>query len=186
MVSSKSVLLLELPGTCKASGTRLNIFPYLKARFHGSPAYKKESKMSWLPKQKVLIPVDFSDESIGAVRAALELVESSSHLNVIHVLPVISAAEPGVIWDTFTDEARCDSAVKQLRAQLAQQQITDVQLTATVGDPGHEITDHAQRIGADLIVMPSHGRTGIKHILLGSVAERVVRLAHCPVLVLRS
>jgi nucleotide-binding universal stress UspA family protein len=53
------------------------------------------------------------------------------------------------------------------------------------GDPGHEIADYSQREQADLIVLPSHGRTGISRMLIGSVAERVVRLAHCPVLVLR-
>ncbi|HCK41739.1 MAG TPA: hypothetical protein DHW22_08920 [Planctomycetaceae bacterium] len=49
------------------------------------------------------------------------------------------------------------------------------------GDPGHNITDYAKEIGAGLIVMPSHGRTRLKRMLIGSVAERVVRLAHCPV-----
>ena len=53
------------------------------------------------------------------------------------------------------------------------------------GDPGHEITEFAERVKADLIVMPSHGRTGLSRLLIGSVAERVIRLAHCPVLVLR-
>ncbi len=53
------------------------------------------------------------------------------------------------------------------------------------GDPGHEIVKLADTLKADLIVMPSHGRTGLAHVLIGSVAERVIRLAHCPVLVLR-
>jgi nucleotide-binding universal stress UspA family protein len=54
------------------------------------------------------------------------------------------------------------------------------------GDPGQRITAYAEEVGADVIVMPSHGRTGLKRLLLGSVAERVLRLAHCPVLVLKS
>ena len=53
------------------------------------------------------------------------------------------------------------------------------------GDPGNQIVDFAERISAELIVIPSHGRTGIERLLLGSVAERVARLAPCPVLVLR-
>ena len=51
---------------------------------------------------------------------------------------------------------------------------------------GHEITTFAEENGAGLIVMPSHGRTGLAHIFIGSTAERVVRFSHCPVLVLRS
>ena len=61
-----------------------------------------------------------------------------------------------------------------------------VQVNVAFGDPGDEITKHAETVHADLIVMPSHGRTGLKRLLIGSVAERVVRLAQCPVLVLRS
>ena len=63
---------------------------------------------------------------------------------------------------------------------------TPVQIDILFGDPGYRIAEHAQRLGAELIVTPSHGRTGLERILLGSVAERVIRLSHCPVLVLRS
>ena len=54
-----------------------------------------------------------------------------------------------------------------------------------IGDAGSEIVSYADRVSAELIVIPSHGRSGIKHLLMGSVAERVVRHAHCPVLVLK-
>src|SRR5687768_16533362 len=60
-----------------------------------------------------------------------------------------------------------------------------VTMEVAFGDPGAEIVECGERIGADLIVMPSHGRRGISRMLIGSVAERVLRLAHCPVLVLR-
>jgi nucleotide-binding universal stress UspA family protein len=53
------------------------------------------------------------------------------------------------------------------------------------GDPGREIAAHAEELHAELIVMPSHGRTGLSRLFIGSVAERVVRLAHCPVLILK-
>ena len=53
------------------------------------------------------------------------------------------------------------------------------------GDPASEIVDFASGIAADIIVLPSHGRTGLTHLLIGSVAERVIRLAKCPVLVLK-
>ena len=141
--------------------------------------------MSWLPKEKVVVPIDFSDESVAAASTALQLVESAGHLHAINVLPVLSPAEPGVVWDTLSDRSRCDHSEQALRQQFADANFAGINVKAVVGDPGHEIARHAESIGADLIVMPSHGRTGLKHLLIGSVAERVVRLAHCPVLVLR-
>ncbi len=54
-----------------------------------------------------------------------------------------------------------------------------------IGDPGHEIANYAEELDAGLVVVASHGQTGLRHLLLGSVAERVVRLAKCPVLVLK-
>jgi nucleotide-binding universal stress UspA family protein len=60
-----------------------------------------------------------------------------------------------------------------------------VRFEVLFGDPGHEIAQFAKERGAGMIVMSSHGRTGLAHLLIGSVAERVVRLAQCPVLVLR-
>ena len=70
--------------------------------------------------------------------------------------------------------------------RLATEGQDSVSTDVVIGDPGHEITTLAERAGADLIVLNSHGRTGLKRLLIGSVAERVIRLAHCPVLVLRS
>ncbi len=141
--------------------------------------------MHWLPKQSVVVPVDFSDPSLAAVDTALEMVEFPSHLHVIHVLPVLTAGEPGIMWDTLSDETRNQHAEAQLRDRLSDAKYRGVQSSSIVGDPGHKIAEHAEALSADLIVLPSHGRTGLKRLLIGSVAERVVRLAHCPVLVLR-
>jgi len=141
--------------------------------------------MPWLPKQKVVVPVDFSEFSLQAVDTALELVEHPTSIHVIHVLPVLSPAEPGLVWDTLNDRSRIESAEGGLRERLKEEKFAGIQIHATVGDPGHSIAEYAQDNQADLIVLPSHGRTGIQRMLLGSVAERVIRLAHCPVLVLR-
>lgn len=141
--------------------------------------------MPWLPKQTVVVPFDFSDESLGALDTALNFVDDATHLHVIHVLPVLIATEPGVIWENLEDRTRCEHAIKGLRERFTAAKYAGVQVEARVGDPGHEIAKFAEDLKAELIVMPSHGRTGLKHLLIGSVAERVVRLAHCPVLVLR-
>jgi len=142
--------------------------------------------MSWLPKQNVLVPVDFSEQSIKAVDLALDLVEDTSHVHVVHVLPPVSYVEPGVVWIVDDDDARRHRLKLALKERLASPQYEKVQLHVLIGDPGETIADLAAELKADLIVLPSHGRTGLKRLLIGSVAERVVRLAHCPVLVLRT
>jgi nucleotide-binding universal stress UspA family protein len=141
--------------------------------------------MAWLPKDKVLVPVDFSEKSIKAVDDALSLVADASHLYVLHVLAVLEPAEPGVIWHTVDDVSRKRHVLQALQERFADKKYTGLNFEVAFGDPGHEITGYAEKIDADLIVLPSHGRTGITRLLVGSVAERVVRLAHCPVLVLK-
>ncbi|MBZ0268374.1 universal stress protein [bacterium] len=142
--------------------------------------------MGWIPKESVLVPVDLSDESLAALDTALDLVENPSHLHVIHVLPPLSAASPGVVWEAVTEASAIEHATQRARSELAVRGCAESHLLVTLGSPASEIIDHAERVGADLIVIPSHGRTGLRRLFIGSVAEKVVRHAHCPVLVLRT
>ncbi|HID76495.1 MAG TPA: universal stress protein [Planctomycetaceae bacterium] len=139
----------------------------------------------WLPRKTVVVPIDFSEDSFAVLDTALELVDSPAHLHVIHVLPVLEPTEPGVIWQTIDDRGRSEHAEEALRAELAKRNHPDVQVVIRFGDPGHEIAHYADQVEAGLVVVASHGRTGLKRLLIGSVADRVVRLAHCPVLVLK-
>lgn len=141
--------------------------------------------MHWFAERKPLIPIDFSDESCAAVDKVLEMVGETSKVSVIHVLPVLAASEPGVVWEEVGEESRREHVLQALQDRFSDKKYEGVQFAVRFGDPGLEITDYAGEIGADLIALPSHGRTGIKRVLLGSVAERVCRLAHCPVLVLK-
>ena len=141
--------------------------------------------MSWLPKSSVVVPVDFSEESFAAVDTALQMVESPERVHIIHVLPVLNVAEPGVIWDTIDDDSRKEHASEALREQLGNSKHEGIDIAVAVGDPGDEIAKFAESVNAELIVLPSHGRTGLSRLLIGSVAERVVRLSHCPVLVVK-
>lgn len=141
--------------------------------------------MPWTTPQTVLAPVDFSPDSLEAVETALKIVGESGTVHVIHVLPELSAADPGVIWQTADDQKRAAHVRDVLKQKLADPKFSDIQIYVTVGDAGHRISGYADEIKADLIVIPSHGRRGLRRLLIGSVAERVVRLAHCPVLVLR-
>ena len=141
--------------------------------------------MSWLPKKSVVVPIDFSDDMNSAIDTALDLVDSASDVHVIHVLTEMSPQDPGVIWDSISDTSRKDHVLEALKLKLPEEKYQDIGRDVLFGDAGHQVADYAQSVKADLIVLPSHGRTGLKRILLGSVAERIVRLSHCPVLVLR-
>jgi nucleotide-binding universal stress UspA family protein len=139
----------------------------------------------WLPRKAVVVPIDFSEDSFAALETALEMVDDRSHVHVIHVLPVLEPAEPGVIWHTVDDQSRSEHAEKALRAELERREQREIGIAIRFGDPGHEIAHYAEQIGAGLVIVSSHGRTGLKRLLIGSVAERLVRLARCPVLVLK-
>ena len=78
--------------------------------------------MSWLPKQTVVVPIDFSEESDAAVEMSLDLVASAAGIHLIHVLPVLAATEVGLVWDTVTDDARREQTEKAIRERFAGQQ----------------------------------------------------------------
>lgn len=134
---------------------------------------------------KLLVPIDFSEESDGAFDAALEIAATSEQITAVHVAPPIGAFEPGVVY-LATDAERAETLLQSVRHRYADPKYRGAKFEVLFGDPGHEIAEYAKTAGTGLIVMPSHGRTGLAHLLIGSVAERVIRLAHCPVLVLRS
>jgi nucleotide-binding universal stress UspA family protein len=141
--------------------------------------------MSWLPKKSVVVPVDFSEESFAAVDLALQLVDTPAGVHVVHVLAEIVATEPGVVWEVVDDQSRREHAEAALGERLSDAKYKGIRVHIEFGDPGHQIADFAAKVGAQLVVLPSHGRRGLARLMIGSVAERVVRLCHCPVLVLR-
>ena len=141
--------------------------------------------MNWLPRQTVVVPIDFSDDSFAALATAREMVRDSSHIHLVHVLPVMEPADPGIIWQTIDDESRSVHAEAALVEELARRGHEGLKIAIRFGNPGHEIARYAKQVDAGLVALSSHGRTGLSHLLIGSVAERVVRLAHCPVLVLK-
>lgn len=142
--------------------------------------------MSFLPRKKIIVPFDFSDQSVAAVDTALQIAGDESEIHLMHVLAELHPADLGVVWQTINEESRSKHATEAIQHRLNEEQYKDLNLHIDIGDPGYRIVEFAEKLGADLIVMPSHGRTGIKRLLIGSVAERVVRLAHCPVLILRT
>jgi nucleotide-binding universal stress UspA family protein len=145
-----------------------------------------EKIMNWFHGKRVVVPFDFSGDSINAVKMALKLADRADEVHVAHVLLELPATDPIVIWDEFSDERRRKTLRESMEKTLADSGIEGVQVNVSVGNPGRVIADLAEEIEAGLIVIPSHGYTGLKRWFLGSVAERVVHLAKCPVLVLKS
>lgn len=139
--------------------------------------------MAWPLNKCVLVPFDFSDHSHNSLKTALQIVERPEQVHVLHVLPFLIPTEPGVVWATIDDPERIRHASEAMQEELNDPSLKGVVTEVRLGDPGQVIADRAVELGADLIVIPSHGRTGFTRFLLGSVAERVVRLSHCPVLV---
>jgi universal stress protein A len=145
-----------------------------------------------LPKLKVkviVVPVDFSVASKEALKYASKLAAGfGAVLRVIHVVetaPFLNDLPNVVLTRSETEMAK--EALVKLQA-LAQDEIDElipVQPEVRIGKPYREIIGAAKVLGADLIVIATHGYTGLKHALLGSTAERVVQHAPCPVLVVR-
>ena len=133
----------------------------------------------------VVVPVDFSDDTEDAIRAGLERTQGPEGLHVVHVLFPLDYASPGVMWGTVSDATREKAVRANIEATLAKLGAAGAKVAILVGDAGLKTADYAKSVAADLIVIPSHGFHGVKRFLLGSTAERIIRHAHCSVLVLR-
>jgi len=138
--------------------------------------------------RKVLVPIDFSDCSRNGLNYAIRLAKATGgSLVLLHALKLLPAVTP----DRFTfamptPETTAQAAEEQMQKFVAEVEFDGVQFETKVepGAPAHEICDYAENCGVDLIVTPTHGVTGLAHVLIGSVAEHVVRYARCPVLVI--
>ncbi len=134
---------------------------------------------------RVLVPIDFSEESFKAQELTLDFVGEPSHLHVLHVLRTLNPGDPGIMWNTMDDRTRIEHVKKVFQEKFRDAKYQGINFSVTVGDPSDRIIEYAKEQQIELIVIPSHGRTGVSRFFMGSVAEKVVRYAHCPVLVLR-
>jgi len=138
---------------------------------------------------RILVPTDGSAGVERAVDHAIGLAEA--HGATIHTVYVVNTASYGGIpmetsWDGIRDvlteegQAALDRVVS-----LGEDAGVDVETAVLDGSPSRQIVDYAEQVDCDLIVMGTHGRGGLNRLLLGSVAERVVRCSEIPVLTLR-
>ena len=141
--------------------------------------------MPWTICKPIVVPFDFSEYAMEAVKKAIELASNTNLVHCLHVLPFITPTEPGVVWGMVDDEERLKHALESMHEQLPERDFGKLQVDVRFGDPGSVVADRAKELDADLIVIGSHGRSGLARLMLGSVAERVTRLASCPVLVVK-
>lgn len=144
--------------------------------------------------KKMLWPTDFSPLSIKAAECVRGLREAfNADLHVVHVIePLVTTSMievpfVGGVATVVSQSELVDAATAQLR-RLCGDVFHGVNVTCStlVGVPWNEICEYAGREGIELIVVATHGRTGLKHVVLGSIAERIVQHAACPVLVVKN
>jgi universal stress protein A len=140
--------------------------------------------------KKILVPTDFSETSKKAVHYALRFAEQfGCEIGLLYVVdPATPIAGAPLVIEPFTDKDEFSMAEKDL-ALLAAKSHTNgahsVSSLVRVGHAPNEITKAAKELDVDLIIIATHGYTSWRHLCIGSTAERVVRTAPCPVLVVR-
>jgi nucleotide-binding universal stress UspA family protein len=139
--------------------------------------------------RRILVPVDFSEHSQRAFDDAIGLAKKfGAELHLLHCYQIHSSGSPYDISlpesfeRTVQDAAR--KRVSEWRQKASDRKVR-VQEHISPSPPSRGIAELARTLGADLIVMGTRGLTGLKHVLLGSVAERTLRIASCPVLTVR-
>lgn len=141
--------------------------------------------------KRILVPIDFSEYSLSALDYAVQFAKRF-HAELILLYVVEPAVYPTdfsfgqIAFPNVEDELqkRSEKELQQLAKNVGRQVPT--RSVTRLGKAFLEITTAAKEHNVDLIIIASHGHTGVEHILFGSTAEKVVRKAHCPVLTVRS
>lgn len=142
--------------------------------------------------RRILVPTDFSDCASPAVRYGAELAEKfGAELVLLHVVPDAVLALPDAVMPTPVPAANLDVLTDSGKLGLAnliaaeKLEARNPRAEVRIGSPAAEVVAAAKDLHADLICIGTHGRGGLSRVLLGSVAEEVVRDAPCPVLTVR-
>jgi len=145
--------------------------------------------------KKILAPIDFSELSMEAMRGAMELAKDvGAEVHLVHViaphhtfipLPLATNAEQS--RELAREAAMLEQAEEELN-RIKKDEFGDSKKVVTYAEVGHpvpKLVDYTKRNEIDLIMLATHGRTGAEHLVIGSVAEKLVRYAPCSVLVFR-
>ena len=147
-------------------------------------------KFEFAPKT-VLVPLVFSVLSDAALQRASQMARQfGSKLVLVHAVePIIQPVEYAIVPAEMEEinirqVSSCRTRLIRLKDRLEEEGI-QCKVEVKLGRPWQVVAETAKRLRCDLIIIPTHGRSGVRHLLMGSTAERVVQHAHCPVLVLR-
>jgi nucleotide-binding universal stress UspA family protein len=141
--------------------------------------------------EKILVPVDFSEHSARALEMAIDLAKAFGagvHLLHCYQIQPLSISPYGIVLPESFDRDVREAAERRTDEWRTKVMLEGIEVEASLSSrfPSLEISETASEVGADLIVMGTRGLSGIKHVLLGSVAERTLRLAPCPVLTVKA
>jgi universal stress protein A len=144
------------------------------------------------PFEKILVPVDFSQHSDEALRFAADLAgRYQASLELLHVVPTLAYGLPegyadpsGTRFESLRNDLQTELAKKARAASDAG--APRIETTVMQGHAPSEILRFAKASGCDLIVMGTHGRSGMMRVLLGSIAQYILRMAPCPVLTIHA
>lgn len=145
-----------------------------------------------LPLKKVLCPIDFSEHSLKALPNAVELAKKfGAELHVVNVIapfPVLPATPHPIGFNVqvYEDEL-ADNSMENLKEVTEKHVPDDVKAEYKIlkGDPSSEIIEYSDENNIDLIILTTHGSGALRHLIFGSVAEKILRHANCPVLTIR-
>jgi len=141
--------------------------------------------------QKILVPLDFSDYTDEIMHIAVEIAQKfGSTIHLLHVIPNMDYFTP---YESFLSVENLVKIQRDIESEVGKDMdvvakaIKDIPVTKAIhtGVVSLEIIDYVRTENIDLVVMGTHGRGGLEHMLIGSVAEKVVRKSPCPVLTIR-
>lgn len=140
--------------------------------------------------QRIVVATDFSDGAARALTVAMKFAKPlGAAIDLVHVYPIAAASVgsplPGAVAMPPPTPEVLEGIQRELDDAAGVGRRAGIECSTTIaqGNAADEIVAHADRVGADLIVTGTHGRTGLRRVLLGSVAEQILRKAHGPVLV---
>lgn len=157
-----------------------------KLRHHADEREATERHEQGTPRlfKRILCPIDFDENSLKAMTLAGRLAsQNHAELYLLHVCPTVFVPLGGVVAERVIEE----QSAKRRIAEIAGQNLHCIryEILVTAGDPAERVSAVQRELDIDLIAMSTHGRRAVPHFFLGSVAERVVREAACPVITIR-
>ncbi len=138
--------------------------------------------------RNILCPIDFDANSPSAMEFAGKIAqETGGRIYLLHVVPWTVAAVPIDASEVLAELKQAATArLRRLAKEKLDGRVANEIVVTVATNPGNEVVRIARELNVDVVIMATHGRKGLNHLVLGSVAERVVRESPCPVLTVRA